>query len=171
MHELSGIKELLLTLTMRSLPQVTIRPLDGSMSMWAMLCFPSWNVANAVRLHQAHTHTHTQRQHLIKVGPQYSENKGVIWAIPVKSREALDSLFFFDGIKAGIAHPHRELEAHDRERGAFRTAFSTHSLATLSAVVLHKGKTPKYYHDRWAEGLTASEDTGQTLLPVWAPGS
>lgn len=36
-------------LTMRSLPHVTIRPLDGSMSMWAMLCFPSWNVANGVR--------------------------------------------------------------------------------------------------------------------------
>ena len=45
---------------MRSLPQVTIRPLDGSMSMWAMLCFPSWNVANAVRLQHTHTHTHKQ---------------------------------------------------------------------------------------------------------------
>lgn len=41
-----------LTLTMRSLPQVTIRPLDVSMSMWLMLCFPSWNVASGVRLKQ-----------------------------------------------------------------------------------------------------------------------
>lgn len=37
---------------MRSLPQVTIRPLDGSMSMRLMLCLPSWKVANAVRLHR-----------------------------------------------------------------------------------------------------------------------
>ena len=47
------------TLTMRSLPQVTIRPLEGSMSMWAMLCFPSWKVASAVRL-QTDTDTDTQ---------------------------------------------------------------------------------------------------------------
>lgn len=51
----SAVKEQLLTLTMRSLPQVTIRPLDGSKSMWAMLCFPSWNVASAVRLHHTNT--------------------------------------------------------------------------------------------------------------------
>lgn len=38
---------------MRSLPQVTIRPLDVSMSMWLMLCFPSWNVASGVRLRQS----------------------------------------------------------------------------------------------------------------------
>lgn len=45
------------TLTTRSLPQVTIRPLDGSMSMRLMLCLPSWNVANAVRLHGENVRT------------------------------------------------------------------------------------------------------------------
>lgn len=57
-----------------------------------------------------------------------------------KFSKALDSLFFFDGIKAGITHPHRELEAHDWECGAFRTTFPTHSFATFSAVMLHRKK-------------------------------
>lgn len=55
------------------------------------------------------------------------------------------SLFFFDGVEAGVTHPHRELEAHDWERGAFRTTFPTNSFATLPAVVLHTGNTPIKY--------------------------
>lgn len=129
MHELSGIKELLLTLTMRSLPQVTIRPLDGSMSMWAMLCFPSWNVASGVRLH-------TQWQHFIRV-VLTNLVKGLYNV--TKYYTKLNSLFFFDGFKAGVTHPHRELKAHDWKRRAFGATFSTHGLAALPAVVLHTG--------------------------------
>lgn len=58
------------------------------------------------------------------------------------SIKALYSLFFFDGVKAGVTHPYRELKAHDRERGTFRATFSTHSFAALPAVVLHTGHTP-----------------------------
>lgn len=104
---------------MRSLPQVTIRPLDGSMSMRLMLCLPSWNVANAVRLQGA------------------GENVKIIqmW---LTWKCMLDLLFFFDRIKAGVTHPHGELEAHDGVCGAFGTAFSANRLSTLPAVVLRK---------------------------------
>lgn len=110
----------MLTLTIRSLPQVTIRPLDGSMSMRLMLCLPSWNVANAIRLHQ----------HAGKM----LESIKCDWL----GKKPLNSLFFFDRLKAGVAHPHGELEAHDRVRGAFGTAFSTNGLSALPAVVLQK---------------------------------
>ena len=155
---------------MRSLPQVTIRPLDGSMSMWAMLCFPSWNVANAVRLQHTHRHTdkqthtdthrHTHTQLLIR----FALSTLKIWVKCDQQhqnlREAFNSLFFFDGIKAGVTHPHRKLKAHDWVCGAFRTTFSTNSLATLPAVVLHKEKNKQYIS--MTDGLRDSK-LGRTL--------
>lgn len=107
---------------MRSFPQVTISPLDGSMSMWAMLCFPSWNVANAVRL-QRNQHSQTAARETLG-------DRG----------DAPDSLLLSDGVKAGVTHSHRELEAHDGERGAFGAAFPTYSLAAFPAVVLRRDK-------------------------------
>ena len=119
-----------------------------------------------------HTHTHTQTA-FNQICPQYAENLGKMWPTASNLREAFDSLFFFDGIKAGVTHPHRELKAHDWVCGAFRTTFSTNSLATLPAVVLHKEKNKQYIS--MTDGLRDSKlgggDTGQTLLPVWGPGS
>lgn len=63
--------------------------------------------------------------------------------IITKIKHALYSLFFFDDVKAGITHPHRELKAHDWKCGALRATFSTHSLAALPAVVLHTRNTLK----------------------------
>lgn len=52
--------------------------------------------------------------------------------------KTLNSLFFSDGLKAGVAHPYGELEAHDGVRGAFGTAFPANGLSALPAVVLRK---------------------------------
>lgn len=49
-----------------------------------------------------------------------------------------DSLLLFDGIRAGVAHAHWELEAHDGEGGALGAAFPANGLSTLPAVVLRR---------------------------------
>lgn len=85
----------------------------------------------------------------------HASTHSIYGAAPLKIKEqhatancrwALHSLFFFDGIKAGVAHPHWELKSHDRVRGALRAAFPAHGLAALSAVVLRKkGASSVYY--------------------------
>lgn len=109
---------------MRSLPQVTIRPLDVSMSMWLMLCFPSWNVASGVRLRRS-KHRNLQPQNSCK--GQFGESAQF---------SPRDSLFLLDGADAVVADPHRELEAHDWIRGALGAALPADGLPALPAVVL-----------------------------------
>lgn len=116
-------------------------------------------------LFDCNTHTHTHKQLSIR----FALSMLKIWVKCDRLHQNFDSLFFFDGIKAGVTHPHRELKAHDWVRGAFRTTFSTNSLATLPAVVLHKEKNKQYIS--MTDGLRDSKlagggDTSQTLLPV-----
>lgn len=119
------------------------------MSMWLMLCFPSWNVASAVRLHPTHTKTNT---HSFFMSGPLKITASFECVIIAEFKEAHHSLFLFDGIKAGVAQPHRELEAHDGVCGAFGTTFPTYSHAALPAVVLQTSKTHVYCNrlmDSW----------------------
>lgn len=100
------------------------------------------------------THTHTHKQLSIR----FALSMLKIWVKCDRLHQNFDSLFFFDGIKAGVTHPHRELKAHDWVRGAFRTTFSTNSLATLPAVVLHKEKNKQYIS--MTDGLRDSKLAG-----------
>lgn len=64
-------------------------------------------------------------------------------------KNILHSLLFFDRIKAGVAHPHWELEAHDGVCGAFGAAFSTDGLSALPAVVLWKHRCGLTQGEGW----------------------
>lgn len=107
------------------------------------------NSITAAGYHQAsgwvHVHAADVVFALVERGQRHSttsprrENVTInkMWLIWGK-KKTLNSLFFFDRLKAGVAHPHGELEAHDGVRGAFGTAFSTNGLSALPAVVLQK---------------------------------
>lgn len=62
--------------------------------------------------------------------------RGASGSITATTEAACYSLVVGDGLVAAVAHPHLELEAHERDGGAFGRTLAAHCLATLSAVVL-----------------------------------